>query len=154
MTDSDLLSISQIEVHLGVSRWTVTRLLDSGALESVRTPTGRRVQPAAYRAWIARQAVAATPEDGDMPSEIPPLHQFEMVAETYSLSLRMLKDRARAGAFEHTRIGSGWYFTPAQLTSFLAAHTKAAAPAADDFAGARGRLSRRTSRRSATRAAA
>ncbi len=118
MTTDDVLTVDQIAEHLGVSRYTVHRLIPA----ELKTATYRgRVPVADYRTWLSSQVVAPGNEDGDMTTTgLPELHRFEDIAQQYGLAIRSLKIQARAGSFTHTRIGRGWFFTGPQLKAFLA----------------------------------
>lgn len=118
MAPDDVLTVDQIAEHLGVSRFTVHRLIPA---ELKSTTYRARVAVADYRTWLESQVVAPGNEDGEMATtNLPELYRFEDVAEQYGLAIRSLKIQARAGAFTHTRIGRGWFFTGPQLRAFLA----------------------------------
>ena len=88
-----------------------------------------------------------------MLTALPELIAFDTVAEQWGLSLRSLRDGARAKKFAHVRIGLNRYFTAAQLEAFLAARTVTTAE--DDAKAAMAeRRERRQSRPAARRPAA
>ena len=153
MPSLDHLTITAIAEHLGVSRWTVSRLVAAGSIPS--TPgTGRRPQitTSTYRTWLASQVVTPGQKDGDMATALPELIPFTQVASTWGLSLRSLTDQARAGKFTHIRLASGArYFTPTQLEAFVAARTVATAAdeAKTSMAARRERRQARPARRPA-----
>lgn len=124
MPSTDRMTIADVATHLGVSRWTVYRLIEAGELKSAAGARGPRISTADYAAWLLTQAVNPDQKDGHMPTSppaLPTMFAFEDVAKQYGLSLRSLLDSARAKAFTHTRIGSKRYFTSTQLDAFLAA---------------------------------
>lgn len=149
MFSTDRMTIAAVAEHLGVSRWTVSRLIDAGEIKSAPGRGGFRIPTADYAAWVNRQTVSPEQKDGDMPvTELPTMFAFEDVAEKYRLSLRSLKEAARARKFAHTRIGTQRYFTDAQLQAFLAARSvESTQDASRD--GMRDRRARRTQRRTA-----
>ncbi len=57
-------------------------------------------------------------------TELPKLHTLEEVAEEYGLSLRSLKDGARARRFPHVRFGNRRYLTPDQVDALIKAKTE------------------------------
>ncbi|WP_433793964.1 helix-turn-helix domain-containing protein [Actinoplanes sp. CA-252034] len=153
MTSLDHLTITDIAVHLDVSRWTVSRLVGAGEIPSTPGP-GRssRISPLAYRAWLTSQVVTPGQEDGEMLTALPQLIAFEKVAEQWDLSLRSLRDGARARKFAHVRIGLNRYFTAPQLEAFLAARTVSTAE--DDAKAAMAERRERRNSRAARRPAA
>ena len=128
MPSPDHLTIAQVAKHLGVSRWTVSRLVTTGSLPTTPGNGHRpRITTADYRTWLTAQVIAPGQETGEMTTALPELITFETVAEKWGLSLRSLRDNARARKFAHVRIGLNRYFTAEQLESFLAARTVATA---------------------------
>jgi excisionase family DNA binding protein len=122
------LTITQLASHLGVSRWKVSRLIHAGELPSIPGGRGPLVPIGDYLTWFRSQVVTPDQEDGDMSiAALPDLIPFEQVAEKWGLSLRGLKEGARARKFAHIHIGHDRYFTGAQLDAFLAARTVASA---------------------------
>lgn len=117
MNTSGLLSIEEMAANTGLSRWTITRALAADGIDAA----GQGLALPEYVTWIRTQAVNPQEKETEMLATLPVLHNFETVAETYQLSLRSLKDKARSGEFSHTRIGRGWFFTEAQLEAFFAA---------------------------------
>jgi excisionase family DNA binding protein len=141
----DHLTITDIAEHLGVSRWTVSRLVATGSLPTTPGNGQRpRITTSDYLTWLAGQVVTPGQEDGEMSTALPELIAFETVAERWGLSLRSLRDNARARKFAHVRIGIGRYFTEDQLTAFLAARTVATAEDATKSAMAARRERRQT----------
>ena len=53
-TGSDLFSVSELGRHLGVSRWTVYRLVNKGELRAVRVGERLRFRPADVDAYLDR----------------------------------------------------------------------------------------------------
>lgn len=78
---------------------------------------------------------------------LPTLHPFPDVARKLGISLRGLRERARARRFTHVRIGAERYFTDDQLAEFLAAST-VTTKRDDDLAATRERVERQHARRS------
>jgi hypothetical protein len=117
LSQTGLLSIEDMAANTGLSRWTITRALAADGIGAA----GQGLPLNDYIAWIRTQAVNPQEKETEMLATLPVLHNFENVAETYGLSLRSLKDKAREGEFSHTRIGRGWFFTEAQLEAFFAA---------------------------------
>lgn len=117
--------------RLHTTRRAIFRLRQSGALvtRSVRgrgPGGGRQVSIASLIALIEEGTVVPPEKEAIMPAgELPVLHPFEEVAETYGISVRSLKDAAYALKFEHVQIGRRRYFTAAQLAAYLAANTQA-----------------------------
>ncbi len=157
MSGSDLLTLPEIADHLGVSRWTVGRLIGTAGLEATTSVDGNtRVTRSAYMAFLNRQAMTPSKEVRNMPQSLPglpDLHLFEDVAAKYQLSLRGLKDGARARKFEHIQIGKLRYFTDEQLGKFFAAH-KVGRAEDKALAAMRDRRARRRPRQNARSAAA
>ncbi|MEU7905345.1 hypothetical protein [Actinoplanes sp. NPDC049118] len=87
---------------------------------------------------------------------IPTLHRFEDVAKSYGIEVRALKDQVRALRAERVRLGTKWYFTPAQLAAFHAASTvsSGARPGVDPLQKVRDRLANRARSATARRGAA
>ncbi|XVU25776.1 helix-turn-helix domain-containing protein [Actinoplanes sp. CA-054009] len=147
----DHLTITDIAIHLGVSRWTVSRLVEAGEIPS--TPGRGRwplISTSDYRTWLNAQVVTPGQEAGSM-TDLPELIAFESVAEKWGLSLRSLKEQARAKKFTHIRHGQKRYFTPDQLDAFLGARTVTSAEdsAKTAMAARRDRRQSRTGRTAA-----
>ncbi len=58
-----------------------------------------------------------------MTVELPTVITFEEITERYPISLRTLKEHARAGLIEHIRFGNTWAMTPEQVDKFLKSRT-------------------------------
>ena len=93
------------------------------------------------------------------PAPPPRLHTLAEVAARYGLSLRSLRERARAGLITHIHLGRERYLTDEMVSDLLARSTiTATAPVATtkreaDLARVADRLARRQPRRRPTQAA-
>jgi hypothetical protein len=88
-------------------------------------------------------------------SLIPDLVTFEAVVDKNpTISLRSMKESARAREFEHIRIGNAWLLTPEQVEAYLATKTKKPKPAQDSLGSLRARHERKVARKAGRRASA
>ncbi len=70
-TDSQFVSIADAAALLGVSRWTVGRMLDDGEIPHIRPRGVPRIDRADLEAWVAAQKAASVSK----PQEKPPVKQ-------------------------------------------------------------------------------
>lgn len=81
-------------------------------------------------------------------ADIPRLHPLPVVAAQLGVSLRSLRERARARRFAHVKIGRERYLTDSQLAALIEAHT-VTTPRDDALAATRERQRRRRRRAAA-----
>lgn len=153
------MTINELGAYLGVSRWTVMRLLDDGELVA-GNDRAKGVTVAIERSSVAnylrRHTVTHTQEPTAMPLpnttiELPVLISLEDVAGRTGMSLRVLQDgcRAKPPRWAHVHIGRNRYMTPEQVTELVRDQTAGKGDPDDDLADVRARVGRTQARKSA-----
>jgi hypothetical protein len=154
MTWGEVLTHAEAGRHLRASRWTIHRLITSGALPG--TVYGG-ITASSLAALIQQSATPTTTEEPMPGTGIPHLYTLAEVAEKTGKSLRWLQTGAREQRFRHRKLGKQRLMTQEDIDLLVAQNVvdTTDAPADTGDAEVAAELARRASRgRRPTRKAA